>query len=281
MLMLEYEYNNSKYSKEIYSVEQFVKECQDVARALRYGNKPLKEVIVKEDEKLEYTFDENLHNKEEIFLNASKKICTNLGIDNLVHSPSCFKWTENAWLSYWGMAYYIVDGFVKKDEDNYTKIEINKILQLKEIDSSVIEFVVYHELLHTELKIGHTKEFKKYEAMFPDFDKCERILYQIAMGQRNIDEESKTYQKWSIYNINKTYTLNEVKNILQENDFILPNANELLELVSDDGEFHSKSIDEKPINFIADDFESIYTQYKYKRAYHEDLRFKLLVKKEK
>ena len=281
MFVLEEEFKNTTYAKDFYSIKQFVKECQDVARELRYGAEPLKIIPIKENEQLKFTFDNSVHNKEEIFKNASDKICKNLGIEKLRNSPDCFEWTKEAYKSYWGMAYYFADGFSKRDDDN-TKIEINKRLQLKEIDSRVIESVVYHELLHTELEnYTHDTEFKRYEAMFPDFEEYEHILYKIAMGQVDIDDVEKIepYQDWSFYNKNKTYTVDEVRKILKENDFILPKVDELSELVNDDGKFYRESKDEKPIYFIASDLRSVYTQFRNQQSCKKDTKITLIVKK--
>lgn len=177
------EFENTKYAKDFYPVKQFIKECQDLARELSYGAVPLKVIEIKKSEQSQYTFNEHIHNKEKIFKDASDKICKYLGKDKLELSPDGFEWTKEAYKSYWGMAHYFADGFSKIEGDN-RKIKINKILQLKEIDSRVIEFVVYHELLHTELhNYSHNEEFKKYEAMFPDFEEWKHILYKINEGE--------------------------------------------------------------------------------------------------
>ena len=177
------------------------------------------------------------------------------------------------------MAYYFADGCSNRITDkSKVRIEINKLLQLREIDSKVIECIVYHELLHTELGISHTKEFRRYEAIFPDFEEHWHTLYNIMRGQIVGMDNIQTLNDWIIYNADTTYSIDEIKSIIKENKFILPNAKELVELVSEDGKFYRKSIKEKPIYFISNNFKYVYTQYKNIQNYNDDMKLTLIIK---
>lgn len=74
-------------------------------------------------------------------------------------------WTDKYYKSYYGVCY----------PDN--SIKINKILNSKEVPKEVVKFVIYHELLHRDIK-NHCKQFRFLEHKYPDYEKCEYFLYK-------------------------------------------------------------------------------------------------------
>jgi len=224
---LEEDFYNSIYAVDFYTYVSFEEECLNIIKQFRHHtNKPLKTIEIKEDEYEDFTFDEKSHDKETIFQNAKKEILRVLNKQELEKSPSKFEWTSKAYRSYYGMAYDSIDGYSESSDG--TRIEINKILQLKEIPSKVIEFVVYHELLHTELKnYTHDEEFKKYETMYPDFVYCEQMLYKIANA--NFDNMmSVIYQ--SNYKVFEKDTIANLKKLIKNEELILLTDEELQEI---------------------------------------------------
>lgn len=225
--LLEEDYYNSIYAIKFYSYSDFEKECLNIIDHLQQKiNNPIKTIELKEEEHQEFTFDENSHDKETIFENAKQKILKVLDKNEFEYAPSQFEWTQKAYRNYYGMAYDSIDGY--SDTSNTTKIEINKILQLKEIPSKVIEFVVYHELLHIELdNYTHNQEFKRYEAMFPEFVYCEQILYKIANS--NFDDIlSVIYQ--SNHKVYDKDTIPNQKRLIKKENLILPTNKELQDI---------------------------------------------------
>jgi superfamily II DNA or RNA helicase/predicted metal-dependent hydrolase len=224
---LEEDFYNSIYVVQFYEYEKFEEECLNLIKQFRHHQtKPTKTIQIKEEEYPEFTFDEALHDKEKIFANAKKEILRVLKKDELEKSPQGFEWTKKPYRSYYGMAYESTDGY--SENSNGSRIEINKLLQLKEIPSKVIEFVVYHELLHTELEnYSHDAEFKEYEAMYPEFVYCEQMLYKIANSNIN-NLLSTIYQ--SNYKVYEKDTIANQKKLIKNEELILLNDEELQEL---------------------------------------------------
>jgi len=246
---LEEDYYNSIYAIDFYSYSDFEEECLVIIKQFRHHtNKPLKTIEIKEDEYEDFTFDESSHNKETIFENAKKEILRVLNIDELKKSPDSFEWTSKAYRSYYGMAYDSTDGY--SENSNGTRIEINKILQLKEIPSKVIEFVVYHELLHTELEnYTHDEEFKKYEAMYSGFVYCEQMLYKIASS--NFDNMmSVIYQ--SNYQVFEKDKIANLKKLIKNEELILLTDEELQEVYNNQA-FRDSLIADGKYWLLADD----------------------------
>ena len=83
--------------------------------------------------------------------------------------PSDFKrpeiyWTDKPQATYFGMYYH---------ERNL--IYINSLLNSISIPREVVKFVIYHECLHQEF-VGHPKEFRDKERLYPEFQKHENFL---------------------------------------------------------------------------------------------------------
>jgi len=279
-ISLEDDYNYSKYVKEFYSFIDFEEVCLNFINKYRHHiNEPLKTIEIKEDEYDNFTFDEKSHDMVTIFENAKKEILRVLKKTKLENSPDKFEWTPKAYRSYWGMAYAPTDEFSSKSD----KIEINKILQLKEIPSKVIEFVVYHELLHTELKnYTHDEEFKRYEAMYPDFVYCEQMLYKIASSNiENISTNIQSVINWSLYNDTKEFTKNEIREIVTSENLTMPTIEELSELISEESQYFRKSSSDKPKFYLSSDFNNTYSSFRVsgKHSVKKD-SYMLIIKKE-
>lgn len=244
---LEDDYIDSIYAKDFYSYVDFETECLSIIKNFRHHNsQPIKVVEIEENEDLGVVFDEEAHDKESIFASAKAKILKLLNISDLKNSPDKFEWTPKAYRSYWGMAYAPTDDYSEKSN----KIEINKILQLKGIDSKIIEFVVYHELLHTELNnYTHDKEFKEYEAMFPDFVYCEQMLYKI--GSVNFDNiTSMVYQ--SNYRVYEKDEIKNLKKLVKREELMLLTNAELQDICANEAFRDSLTLDKK-FWFLTDD----------------------------
>lgn len=279
---LEDDYETSKYIKDFYrSFIDFEEECLKLIKRYRHHlDKPLKTIEIKEDEYPEFTFDETKHNKSNIFENAKKEILRVLKKTKLENSPDKFEWTPQAYKSWWGYASAPVDGF---SSTKSSEIRINKILQLKEIPSKVIEFVVYHELLHTELKnYTHDREFKQYESMFPDFVYCEQVLHQIAMSNiENITTDVTQVKNWSLYDSQRKFTRDEIQNIVQEKNLIMPTLDELKEIVSEESQYFRSNSSDEPILYLANNLQDFYSSFRINGQHniYKD-RYMLIVNKE-
>ena len=55
-------------------------------------------------------------------------------------------------------------------------IEINRLLSSHEVPQEVIEYLLYHELLHANGKWAHTPEFREAEWRFPDSARWDSFL---------------------------------------------------------------------------------------------------------
>ena len=278
---LENDYEASEYVKRFYSFIDFERECLNLINRYRHhANKPLKTIEIKEDEYPSFIFNETKHNKETIFENAKKEILRVLKKTKLENSPTEFEWTPTAYRSWWGYASAPADKFATTQS---SKIRINKILQLQEIPSKVIEFIVYHELLHTELKnYTHDREFMQYESMFPDFVYCEQMLYQIAMS--NIESISTNVSQvinWSLYDSSREFTRDEIKKIVTDKNLTMPTIDELKEIISEKSEYYYKNSSGKLIRYLASDFQDVYTSFRVSGGHNitKD-SYMLIIKKE-
>jgi hypothetical protein len=94
------------------------------------------------------------------------------------HKPSLL-WTHRVMKSYFGKAFL---------HSGKNKIKINRILNSPEIDENemLIDFVMYHEMLHFSLGKLHNAEFRRHEAKFPTSVDCDSILDRIRI-KHNLD----------------------------------------------------------------------------------------------
>ena len=75
-------------------------------------------------------------------------------------------WTDKAYESYFGVYRYWPD---------HDMIQINTILNSKDIPKRVVKYVIYHELLHRD-NHKHDKAFRILEHKYPNWTECERFL---------------------------------------------------------------------------------------------------------
>lgn len=221
------------YDQEYGAIEEIDRELIDI-KAYSYRN---------EDE-----FND-LHNIDEIYQTASKLVCDVLKIDQLKYSPKKVVWTKKAYKSYFGIARGI-DLYTKGYKKGFTKeniaIEINSILCSSNIPREVIEFVIYHELLHFELLSGHTVEFREYERKYPKYSEVEAVLSEIEEWvDLHFDDakkkkskkviysdyiSNKKYGKFTLYSKDKYRLGRATTKYIQENNLKLPSFEELSEL---------------------------------------------------
>ncbi|MBQ7810330.1 MAG: M48 family metallopeptidase, partial [Clostridia bacterium] len=80
---------------------------------------------------------------------------------------SSYSWTDKAYKQYFGC-------FSPAD----CSIKINCVLNSVDVPKEVVKFVIYHEMLHRDIK-GHNKEFKELEHKYKDYEKHEHFLHGI------------------------------------------------------------------------------------------------------
>ncbi len=189
-----------------------------------------------------------------------------------------------------------IDMYTKSIDSDKSQLDINSILCSKDIPSYVIEFIIYHEMLHFELKMGHTPEFKRYEEMYPQYDEAEIILSEIGdwlgtywkdeplankdIESNLIEDEIDSNSLWYLYDTQKEFTKSEIRNLQIEENIILPTKDELCELVSDGGLFCRKDKNETPIYYLSNDLNQGYTQFKFQFKHNKNNdSYKLIVKR--
>ncbi len=77
---------------------------------------------------------------------------------------SSIEWTERPMSSYFGVYYYSDD-----------HIEINSILNSPMVDRETVKYVIYHEMLHRDIRC-HNKLFRQKEHLFPNYVKHDHFL---------------------------------------------------------------------------------------------------------
>ena len=98
---------------------------------------------------------------DELLTEVIKEQSTNFS-DNFTR-PEIY-WTERPAGSYFGVFYH-----------DYNLIYINSLLNSVSIPREVVKFVIYHECLHQEF-VGHPKEFREKEHLYPNFQECQHFL---------------------------------------------------------------------------------------------------------
>jgi ATP-dependent helicase IRC3 len=96
------------------------------------------------------------------------------------YSPE-LEWTHRVMKSYFGIAYLTKN-----------KIKINRLLNSKDLEQNeeLIEFVMYHEMLHFSVSKHHNKEFRDHENKFPNSFSLNGILDGMGM-KYHIDSKFK------------------------------------------------------------------------------------------
>lgn len=88
---------------------------------------------------------------------------------------SSYSWTDKAYKQYFGWFNY---------SDN--SIKINCVLNSENVPAEVVKFVIYHEMLHRDIK-GHGKDFKELEHRFKNYEQQEYFLHGV-MNKFEISE---------------------------------------------------------------------------------------------
>lgn len=102
--------------------------------------------------------------------------------DGFHYAPS-LEWTNRPMKSYFGIAYM---------DEHINKIKINRILNSNDIEQNenLIEFIMYHEMLHFSVSKNHNNEFRLHEHRYPDFVSLNSILDRIGL-EYDIDSKYK------------------------------------------------------------------------------------------
>lgn len=135
-------------------------------------------IVYLEPEETTITLDENAHDLEVLRSNAEKIVMKEMKRKKLKNPPEEVKWTDKVYKTYYGIAYGF-DWMRGLATGNDRIIKINKILQSRETPEKVIEFVLYHELLHLELQQGHTKKFRDLEMKHPYYNEAKSYMDRI------------------------------------------------------------------------------------------------------
>lgn len=82
-----------------------------------------------------------------------------------LNPPSSIRWSERPMKNCWGFFRF-----------NDRAVIINPLLNSPDVPQEVLEFVIYHELLHADMNIRHTKDFYIREHLFPNWSKHDNFL---------------------------------------------------------------------------------------------------------
>jgi hypothetical protein len=88
--------------------------------------------------------------------------------DGKLNKPATIAWSTRSFQRVWGY-------FRPSDR----KLIMNCNLDSPDIPQYVVEFVLYHELLHADGHMNHNKSFKDLEHKFPNWQECEHFLATI------------------------------------------------------------------------------------------------------
>ncbi len=165
----------ARLSKQTYNLKYFAAAdyINEFLKEMHRSNEPDKPVRrIKENPQGRY------YNLQSIYDKVFSKF-RNLFEGRYRHDPPVLCWTSRK--TYRTMAHYTF---------NENKITVSKSLDKPDVPVLVLEFIIFHELLHGVVGPGlskrgtryhpHNGEFKKMEALFPQLDKAERLLAQIA-----------------------------------------------------------------------------------------------------
>ncbi|MCX6077174.1 MAG: DEAD/DEAH box helicase [Campylobacterales bacterium] len=261
---LDTQYDNNESTQSIYSRKAFRDEVQSRADIINgYEEEAGKIVTIEREwlklERFTYRKDDEfnkIHDISKIYNSASKLVCKNLNYETeiLKFSPKEAQWSKKAYKSYMGTANGI-NIYTKHIEDK-SQIIVNSILCSKSIPSFVVEYIMYHEMLHFELRAGHTPEFRKFEAMHPHHAEAQQILAEVSDWIDNFYDDN--YRLYSL----EQYTIVEAKKLIEEKKLILPSIKELSILCSTDAKFHYKNIKENDVRwFLSNDLIYGYSSY--------------------
>ncbi len=86
-------------------------------------------------------------------------------------------WTKRPIKTWFGVAYFEENGFYGSGT-----IRVNCLLNSSDVSKEAIRFLLWHEYLHLYLKSNHTKDYRKYERMWPGYVEADRELN--SLGER-------------------------------------------------------------------------------------------------
>jgi len=285
-LNLNDEYNNNHIIHEVYSRKQFRDEVQareDIIRGYEEEYGEIHEIdreylnLTKYTYKNDDSFNE-IHNLSKLYQSASKIVCKALGKENLEYSPKEIQWTKKAYKSYFGIARGI-DTYTRKINKN-ARIDINSILCSVDVPSYVIEFIIYHEMLHFELQSGHTPEFKEFEAKFPQYLEAEAILADISDWLEEYYNNSSQKSEWYLYD-DLYHTKSQIRDIVMSKNLVLPTIDELSHIVNVDSQYYRQNGKDKAIFYLSKNMNQKYSSFRLS-GQHNNTKdsYKLIVKRE-
>ena len=88
---------------------------------------------------------------------------------------ACYQWTDKAYKGFFGRYFH-----------GSRVIEINSVLNSKDVDKKYIKYLLYHEMLHRDYP-RHDAAFRELEHRFPDWEQCDHFL-DSTMNQFDIKE---------------------------------------------------------------------------------------------
>ena len=88
---------------------------------------------------------------------------------------ACYRWTDKAYKGFFGR--HFLESHV---------IEINSVLNSKDVNKKYIKYLLYHEMLHRDYP-KHDAAFRNLEHRFPNWEQCDHFL-DSTMNQFDIKE---------------------------------------------------------------------------------------------
>lgn len=234
----------------------------------------------------------SIHNIDELYESASQIVCNALGISGIQYAPKKATWTKRAYKTYFGMARGI-NMYTKSILNNKDKIEINSILCSPTISKHTIEFVLYHEILHFELRVLHDAEFNEWEQKYISLDgkynfiDAEKELMQVSnwinenwtkkdKNKATIDNNS----EWYLYD-NRYHTKSQIRDIVTNENLTLPTMDELKKIVSIESPFYIKDVQKELRFYLSRNMNKKYSSFRVEGNHNiKKDSYMLIVKKE-
>lgn len=114
------------------------------------------------------------HNLEELLKETLEKGASLIGVGKMEPKIEII-WTKRPIKTWFGMAYY---------EHNTPfgsgNIRINCLLDSPDVSAECMRFLLWHEYLHLYLKIGHPKDFRRLEQMWPGYVDAYREMMTLS-----------------------------------------------------------------------------------------------------
>lgn len=152
------QYESSARMKAIYSTfEAFQRSVENLLMRRQCAK------LVEREERKEYHVDPDAYDLEELLENVYARF-PQLRKAKILD----VRWSRHVVKSWFGRCTALAG-------DRYL-IEINRLLSSHEVPQEVIEYLLYHELLHANGKWAHTPEFREAEWRFPDSARWDSFL---------------------------------------------------------------------------------------------------------